>query len=318
MAAIGLDEVTEELIIHDPSSDRAIRLALSELKKNVGPFGPQCVALVEKQNVEFAEGLIPNSQREPYKAFLRFQNDVFQTGRSDGREICDDLHEKYPDHPLSKRIRARYLLRRNRIDDSTAILESLLRASPENLYLRLDLLEAFHRCQNSIRILEVYGELLAHARIRDVPAAAKTRNPVFIARYADYLGMNDKDISRAQLLLELGLRRFPECAEMWHILADIYWRRSAFEAALLPMRVSACLDAENDHYARGVLDLCSLLNRPDDGFEYLQLRAETAGIAEGAGAAWVTWIDALADHGFPHRAEQVLTTASGSFPGTTS
>jgi predicted Zn-dependent protease len=314
MAAIGLDDITEEIIIHDPSSDRAIRLPLSELKRNVGPFGPQCVALVEKQHIEFAKELIPPSQREPFEAFLTFQNDVFHTGKNDGSSLCEELLEQYPDHPLSQRIQALDLMRKNRIEDAISQLENLLKASPQNLYLRMDLLEAFHRCQNSIRQLNVYGELLTHARIKDIPAATKTRNPVFIARYADYLGINDKDIPHAQLLLELGLRRFPGSAELWHVLADIYWRQSDFEAALLPMRMSACLAAENDHYARGVLDVCALLNRPDEGFEFLQRRAETAGRAEGAGAAWATWIAALSDHGLPQRAEEILTTALQKLP----
>ncbi len=306
MAAVGLDEATRTLLIHDPAGTRIREVMLEEMATGEGPFGPQCVALVEPDRVEAVQALVPEAERVPYAHFLAY-TEYLRLGDHDGaREPLKAVAQNYPDHPFTRRMQAIQMMQTSQLPRAIDELEQLLADSPSNVHIRSDLLTAVHRARNTRKQTEVYRELMRKGTWGEYQAAQARRDPVYVARYADMLGLTGSGHEQAAALLQISLRRYPGEAELWHIFGDVLWREGRLEQAWLPLKVSSQLAEENEHYARSLADLGCNIGRLDEALGILESRAQDAGRAVGAGAPWVTWIDTLADFGFPMKAQEAL------------
>lgn len=314
IATVGVDELTEELILHDPSGSRPMRVPLDQLNEREGCLGPQCVALVPKPRRDEVERWIPLAQRLPHSAYLEFYHRLRLDGIEATVPCIEDLERALPDHTMSKRLRALYNSRTGRVGAAIDALETLLTKEPDNMHLRMDLIDSLYRCHNTRRMTDVYRELYSQGNLHGVRGVANTRTPALTARYADYLRATRDGSRKAETLLKVALRNHSHEGEIWHILADLFWVQGRMEEAVLPMRVAAHQYGENEHYARSVFDVLDRLNRPDEGLAFLEKRAESAGTAHGASAAWRTWVDALEDTGRPDRASSVLKRALTLMP----
>lgn len=314
MAAIGIDEAADTLLIHDPSSIRVAEVLLEDIKLYEGPFGPQCIALVPEDRVSDLTATVPEQDRLPFRAYLDFIEHL-RVGDVDGAAATlRALVRRFPDHPFTLRMEAVQNALTSRLPDAVETLESLLSEHPANLHIRLDLITALHRARNTRRQTEVYHDLMRRGTWGTYEATRSRRDPVYVARYADMLGLTRAGLAKAAGLLRITLRRAPYEAELWHNLGDVLWRQGDLNAAWIPLRTASHLAGENEHYARSLVDVGCNIGRLEEAIEHLEHRARLAGTAAGAGAPWVTWVGALADFGFPKKAQDTLAEALRSLP----
>jgi len=309
MAAIGVDEATGTLLIHDPSGPRITEVLLDDIKLHEGPYGPQCVAIVSADQVPAVTEIVPEQDRLPYHAYLVFSEQLRLGDESGAAKILREIAERFPDHPFTRRMQAALDIHASRLPEAIEALEKLLSENPANFHIRFDLIMALHRARNTRRQTEMYYDLMHRGSWGEYEATPSRRDPVYVARYADMLGLTGPGLTRASALLRIALRRSPGEAELWHNLGDILWRQGDLEGAWIPLKTASHLAESNEHYARSLADVGCNIGRLQQALDHLESRAKGAGTAKGSGAPWVTWVGVLADFGFPTQAQETLAEA---------
>lgn len=314
-AAVGLDEATGTLILHDPGDERWVRVLVARMNEDEAPFGPQALAVVPPERAELLD-LIPSSATEPYAAHLRFERTLETRGIRAAEEVTAGLARRFPDHPYALRLKA---LARGMAGDTFAAIElqeRLLARYPDCLPLRRDLLSSLHRTHNTARIRQAVADLVERGVHPGISQKQSWWFPpaTYVARYADFVGLTQEGFARAERLLWKGIQYYPTAAELYHVLGDVYARQDRHRDSVLPLRVASCLEDQEEHYARAACDALRLVRREAEGLVLLGQRVRRHGHRLKGGGPWVTWVETLEDYGRPEEAIDAMARALEARP----
>ena len=314
-AAVGLDDASGVLVIHDPSLERWTRVLHDRLDEGEAPFGPEALAIVPAERVSELERALPASS--PFHAALLAHRKAAETlGASAAEGVVAELEAAEPGHPCTRRLRALQLQLVGRPHEAIQLQEALLAEYPSSPHLRRELLHSLHRTNDTAHIHRTLEDIVERRRapgIRaddDPPLSCVT----FVAQYADQLGVTRDGFPRAERLLWDALGQAPWHGEAHHMLADVYARQDRHEESVLPYRVASLLCEENDHYARAAADALRRLGREPEAVAFLRDRVARQGKRAMGGLAWIALVEALEDYGRPDEAIASMSEAQAARP----
>jgi len=314
-AAVGLDEATGTLVLHDPGDERWVRVLVERMDEGEAPFGPQALAVVPPERAELLD-LIPAGATEPYAAHLRFERALETRGVRAAAEVAEGLARRFSDHPYTQRLDA---LARGLAGDTFAAIdlqERLLARHPDCLPVRRELLSSLHRTHNTARIRQTVADLVERGVHPGISQKQTWWFPpaTYVARYADFVGLTQEGYSRAERLLWKGIQYYPTAAELYHVLGDVYARQERHRDSVLPLRIASCLEDQEEHYARAACDSLRLVGREPEGLVLLGQRVRRHGDRLKGGGPWVTWVETLEDYGRPEEAIDAMARALEARP----
>ena len=309
-AAIGLDEAAGVLMIHDPSSQGWVRALVDRIDEEERPFGPEGLALVPRDRAEQLN-IIPDHASRPAEAYVEYTKAIETKGPRSAEGIVQGLAQRYPDHPLTRRLDALYRAATGELYSAIQIQEALLAEYPNSIVLRAEFLWSLHRTADRARIRTVLADIVHRGRIRGNQLDIAWRYPpaIYAAQYADYLGVTAEGFPTAERLIWKAVRYEPQSAVAYHTLADVYVRQGKAARSVLPYQVASLLERDNDHFARGYADALRRNGREEEGVAYLRRRVEQLGRLVSGSGAWITHVAALEDYGRPDEAIEAMLEA---------
>lgn len=310
MAAVGLDEAADVILIHDPSSTRMDKILLSDIGKDEFPLGPEAIAIVPKSEAHLLD-LIPDAASEPYRFYLRFQKIRETRGHKVGQGLIEELKKDYPNHPFALRMEAIHLEFMGKPGSAIKLQRKLLKQFPASDHLRQDLLSSLYRTGNRSLLRNVLSQIVLKKRMPGIRATQEWRYPPaeYVAQYATYSGMVKTGYDSAVEMLWNAIAHEPGHAGSYHVLGDVHRQEGNYSRSILPYRCAASLELENNHYARAYLDALYRDNRLMEGLEFLCRRTEKLGETVAGGQVWATQIDAYEDYGYPDKAIAAMKEA---------
>jgi len=314
-AAIGLDKASGLLIIHDPGSYRWVQVFLENVADEERPIGPEGIAIVPADQADRLE-IVAYQSHIPAQAAVDFWEARETQSPQAACSVVSDYVELLPDHPAVKRLGALARVEQGNLAEAIEIQEQLLGQWPVNIVLRNDLLGSLRATRNSARVRDALGELVERGRLPSVDLRKPWRRPpaVYLTQYADYFGQSVDSSHRASILLHRAIRQHPTLAMAYHVLGDLRVRQGRHDEALLAYRVAACLEYENDHFARAYCDTLRRVGREQEGLDFLLHRVRELGERLKGGHPWVAYTDALEGYGRCEEAIEVMGQALQNRP----
>lgn len=315
VAAVGLDDATGTLIVHDPSAERWGRVLLARLGEDEAPFGPLGLAVVPADRRALLAA-IPQDVSAGCMAVAAFEKARETRGILAAGEIADELAASRPDDAHTRRLAGIRLGLIGNVPDAIAVQSALVEEYPAAMGARRDLLSTLYRARDTARLREVLGDVVERGVL---PGSSERQDwvyppPMLVAQWADVVGRNHDGARRAERELRSAIRRAPGFAMLFHILGDLLeWDERSREATL-PHRVAATLDAADEHYAQAACDALRLAGDEEAGLALLRGRVEELGTRVKGGAAWMTLVGALEAYGQPEEAGAVLDQALAARP----
>ena len=315
-AVIGLDEAGGVLMIHDPSSQGWVRALVDRIDEEEKPFGPEGLVFVPQDRAEDLK-IIPDHASRPAEAYVEYTKTTETKGPRSAQGVVRALAQAYPDHPLTRRLDALYRAATGELYSAIQIQESLVAEYPNSIVLRGEFLWSLHRTADRARIRTVLSEIVDRGRIRGNELGLVWRYPpaIYVAQYADHLGVTAQGFPRAEKLIWKAVRAEPQAAVAYHALADIYVRQGKGPQSVLPYKVASLLERDNDHFARAHADALRRSGREEDGLAYLSRRVEQLGQLVSGSGAWITVVAALEDYGRPDEAIEAMLRAQSQRTG---
>jgi tetratricopeptide (TPR) repeat protein len=314
-AAVGLDEASGTLILHDPSAERWARVLLDRLTEGETPFGPLALAVVPRQWAAMIES-IPAASCIGCAAFLRFQAALETAGSGAASTVVSELAQEQPDSPFGRRMRA--ILHGIRGDTPAALTlqHALIADHPDCMSVRRDLLSTLYRARDTAQLRTALTSVIERGVL---PGSSAKQDwilppPILVAQYADFVGLEHQGARRAERLLRTTIRQAPGCVDLFHILGDILLRTERNSEAALPLRIAASLESTNEHYARSAADALRMSGQEEVGLALLRRRVEQLGTLIKGGQPWATLAGALEEYGYPDEALAVVDQAVRARP----
>jgi tetratricopeptide (TPR) repeat protein len=312
-AAIGLDESSGTLIVHDPSNERWGRILIDRMNEEEAPFGPEALAFVPSERAALLD-CIPDAESAPEDLRVAYEESLQTQGARVAETVIRRLSDGYASHPLTRRLQELQLGYTGRVGEAIPLQEELLSQYPNCVLLRHDMLTLWQRTGDQARIrqtLEDIVERRRHPGIQQSETWVYAPTP-YVVQYADYLGVTALHYRKAERLLRLAMIRNPGDASAYHVLGDVFLREGRFADSVLPLRIAAIMADENDHYARSAADALRRGGRENEALELLRGRVARLGAKVEGHHAWITWVDALEDYGHPDEAIAALTEAQAT------
>ncbi|MBN1418649.1 MAG: tetratricopeptide repeat protein [Planctomycetes bacterium] len=309
-AAIGIDDASGTLILHDPANDRWDLVILDRMGEDEAPFGPLAIAFAPPDRAAVLER-IPAEARIAVESLILYRKRFEMQGLPAAGEVVESLSQEHPDHPATRRLRAVHDALSGRVNEAIEAQEALLREHPGCLWLREEFLGSLARTRDRARTRAVLASIVERGILPGIHAQQDWRHPpaTYVARYADFLTGTAEDLRHAERLLWKAIRTEPYNALACHVLGDVRVYRGDGAGSVVPFRAAACLEIEDDHYARSASDALRRCGREDEGLTFLAERAGRLGGLPQGGPAWCAWIDALEDYGRPDEAIEVALRA---------
>jgi tetratricopeptide (TPR) repeat protein len=277
-AAIGYDSRRRTLQIRDPSQRQTgefLADAFLERYQSTGPRGMLLVPAAEGHRLDGIE--LPDA--ELYDLLHRLQSSLDRHDRLEAVAAHDAMRTAAPYHRLTlhgRRTLAGY-------DDDPAgglhACEQMLAQFPDDASLQLTKLS----CR---RELARRDERLAQLEaISNQPGA----DPVFWLRRADELIEDAREHPTARRLLERYLRRRPDDALGYLLLANICWSGRQFDKAWELYRIAACLNDKEERYARAFFTASRWLKATEQALNTLRDRFVRFGRKSSQPARTLFW-----------------------------
>jgi len=314
MAAVGYDEATGELHVHDPSQPRRLHILMDKIAEYDGPFSPEALALVPDAESSRLD-VIPDDAVRPVEMWYDYWCALGDAGLSKAGETADKLRVEFPDHPLSRRLHGIHLTNTGALAEALAIQEKLLQDYPASTQCRRDLLASLHRTRDSARVLDVLRGLVEMRRLPGLTDKPAYPAATHLVQFADHLSQSIDDCDQAEHYLSKALAHDPTCAEAYHVLGDLLARQGRHAESVLPFRLGSLLAMQNDHYARSTCDAIARARNPRHGIEFLRERVTQVGESTRTSGAWQVLIQALEDHGYPSEAIETMEEAAERYAG---
>ncbi len=314
MAAIGYDEATGTLILHDPSQTRQTRMIMDKIEEFFGPFSPEALAIVPLNHAEVLDS-IPDSASRPLEFYFEFWKIHRDKGLSETQAILETFQQEFPEHPIAKRLQAIFLSNTGKIAEALVIQEALLTSYPDSVQCRRDLLITLKRTRDTGRILQIYGDFVERNYLPGLSQEKSYPSGAYIVDYADFLSFTSSEHEKSLKYLHQVLFREPANAAAYHSLGDVFACQGHYQESILPFTIASLLKQEDDHYARSVCDAFIQIGELQKGFEYLEQRIRLVGNSPLSFGARLTYVAALEEYGYPDQAIEHFEQAAQQFAG---
>ncbi|MBA4367063.1 MAG: hypothetical protein C0403_05425 [Desulfobacterium sp.] len=310
VAVIGVDEQAGVLKIHDPGYVRLDYFLLNEMDSRKDPYTPEALAVVPSRCTHLLD-LIPDRQSEPYAAYLNYIRIQNRSGGKHGEKVLQELQKKYARHPFYHRLKAISYCRRGNPIEGIKLQEKLLNKYPNSHPLQKEMLDSYYHTGNTPTIMETLKRIVLRKKWPGIRARQPWQYPPgdYVARYADYIGINRSGLPEAEKLVWGALKREPYNSFLYHILGDLYYRHGIYEKSILPYRLAAMLEIEHNHFALAYCDANRMIKRETDGFDFLEKRTKMLGESLKGGEVWITLIQTYENYGYPEKAIPAMETA---------
>jgi len=303
MAVVGFDEATDTIIIHDPSSERWQQVLADKVGLYESPVGPHCTAIIPEERAAELD-FLPTSENDLLTAYERFFQVTNTQGSAKAAEIVERAGNDYPDHDISRYLKAIHLSNSGQGTDAIEILKEMVARHQESAPVRRALLQSCRKLANSGLILEVLSDVVKKKKLPGINAQQSwSEAPVtYICQYVDLLSQSSKDDDEVMKLLKDCLLKAPVYSEPYHILGDFLSNSQREKESLLPYKIASYLELENDHYARAASDTLCRLKGPDEALTFMRQRRDRLEVMDFGAPASIGYIDLLEDLGFPGEA----------------
>ncbi|MCP4692632.1 MAG: hypothetical protein GY859_31620, partial [Desulfobacterales bacterium] len=309
-AAVGIDEKTDTLIIHDPSHERWGVVLIERINEYEAPFGPEALAVVPAERAAALDG-IPKEAGEPLLYYYKYLKIRALQGARSGAKVLQKLERAYPDHPYTRRLKAIHLGAMGRLYSAITIQKALLKESPECIVLQRELLDNLHKSRNTALLRKILEDIVKRGKMPGVRKHARWRRPpsVYVARWADLAGVTRTGFKEAEKALLKALEVDIADGECLHILGDLHLRQGRLKACVLPFRCASLLEEHNEHYAREACDALERVGREREGLDFLKKRVRKLGKSPLGSYSWITLVDAYEEYGHPDLAMETMKRA---------
>ncbi len=299
LAAVGFDLAKGTLLFHDPSGERLGELLLDGFARTEAPFGPECLVLANKNDSAFLN--LPLPDEIPASASFQYDRIRVEENLRAAVTLAEENMARHPEHPVAKFLLARARLDEGRARDAMTLMQSLLSLHPQSVVCQRALLVATSTAGDATAYRELLRAIVEETPLPGIDGSTEWIHPlpVLIARYADVLAQSTAHGPEAHKKLEMALRRNASLGEAYHYLGDLLLQEDRDLEAILPHRISSCLDTENEHYAEAYAWTLRKCGRLREGIDWLQRRTQKLTQDVGAGAAWITLVQSLEDFGEP-------------------
>jgi predicted Zn-dependent protease len=303
VAAIGLDQRAETLLIHDPQSFRGTEYLLTILDRNVSPLGFKGMAAVTADRAADLDALLP-PESALMDAAQEQQKATTLQGPASARKIVADIAELFPSHPGTLYLQSIQHLDDGHVGQALQGFQELLRQFPHSPVLRARFMSACRALGNSALVRQTLKDIVERGVLPGLESQQDWIHPPdrYVFEYADLLRLSAETRDQAESLLHTLIRRQGNSAGAWHNLGDLLCQKRDMEGTLLCYRIASCLANSDEHYARAYADGLADEKREAEGFRWLEGRVRRFGSSSHAVATWISWISALEDRGYPERA----------------
>jgi len=303
VAAIGLDQRGEALLIHDPQSFRGTEYLLTILDRNVSPLGIKGMAVVTRERAADLDALLP-PESALMEAAQEHQKVMTLQGPAASRKIVTDVTKLFPSHPGTLYLQSLQDLEDGHAGQALHGFQELLRQFPNSPIVRVRFMSACRALGNSALVRQTLKDIVERGVLPGLEAQQDWNYPPdrYVFEYADLLRLSAETRDQAESLLHSLLRRQGGSAGAWHNLGDLLWQKRDLEGTLLCYRLASCLATSDEHYARAYADALADEKREEEGFRWLEARVRRFGGSSHAVATWISWIGELEERGFPERA----------------
>jgi tetratricopeptide (TPR) repeat protein len=318
VAVVGLDESAGTLLVHDPLAFRTAEYLLHGFGQKQEPLGFKGMVAAPQDKSGLLDELLRDADVEVLTAAVRHQKALQLHGPRAGREIVAELARKLPAHPGTHLLEAMQVTEDGRIGEALFGFQELLKQFPKSVFVRARLLSVCRAVGNTALLREILAGVVERGMLPGIESQQDWLYPPprYLCDYADVLRQSAVTDSQAQSLLHSVIRRQPNFADSWHILADILWRTRDIAGALLSYRIASCLAHNNEHYARAYCDALALNRRETEGLAWLEARVRAFGASSQAAGSWISWINALENWGHPDRGLAACSEALQVHPGS--
>ncbi|MCB9649858.1 MAG: C39 family peptidase [Deltaproteobacteria bacterium] len=305
--ALGLDEAAGTLLLHDPGVDFMREMLLSRVDQGDAPVGPAAL-IIAPAALEPKLAALDLTSEDEARAMQAFVKALDTGGTDQARAVQTGLAAKAPGSAPSRYLEALVAFLAAKQGRAIELLQGLLQQHPHCIPVKRMLLDAITARRDPAALRAFLEAVLSERQLPGLEGSQGWLHPEagIYTRLADSLRHYRPQVGRAETLLQKALLWAPEDAAAYHVLADLLATTSGPEASLLPARVAATLEPEDEHYASTYAELLRRCGRGEEALAWLERRVERASEA-GGGATWVTLVSALEQLGHPERA---LTTVS--------
>lgn len=304
VAAVGLDEATGTLIIHDPSVLRTTEQLLESVGADETPLAPKGMIAVAPEQSARLDALLNADDVEAMTARANHQRASHLNGPTAAREVVEKLAERLPRHPVTRLLQAMQAVDDGKVGVALVEFQELMKKFSGSAFVRARLLGCSRSLGDTALMRQTLASVVERGVLPGIQSQQAWRYPpsAYVSEYADLLRVSTDTRKKALTLLHGAISRENSCAQAWHVLADLLWDERDLEGAVLAYRIAAGLATSNEHYARAYCDALGNTGRQEQGLEWLGRRVQRFGDSSLATATWITWINALEDWGHPQRA----------------
>ena len=304
VAAVGLDEATGTLIIHDPSMLRTTELLLESVGKNETPLAPKGMIAVPREQIGRLDALLNADDVAAMTARAKHHRAKELSGPAAAKEVVEKLAERLPGHPLTRLLKAMQAVDDGQVGLALAEFQELMKEFSGSAFVRARLLWCSRSLGDTALMRRTLASVVERGVLPGIQSQQTWRYPpsAYVSEYADLLRVSAETRKAAEALLHRTLSRENTCAQAWHVLADLLWDERDLEGAVLAYRIAAGLAASNEHYARAYCDALGNTGKQELGLQWLERRVQRFGGSALATATWITWMSALEDWGHPQEA----------------
>ena len=301
MAMVGYDERLGIFLIHDPGYSRLSQMVASSIGSGEAPLGAHgtMVLPAEQSPPELSRELT-----EPVEAYYDYFRLFSDSGWDAAERRVAELEREFPEHAITRYLRAEQHHRRGQHGDAQEILMALYREHPRCVYFRRMLLRVLRAQENSALMRDVLHEIVRKGTVRGIRPDKKFRLPMatYKCQYADYIRMSADGLDEAYRYIGMALQQEPSNGEPYHILGDTLNEENRGREAILAYRVASCLEPHNSHYAHACFSLMMRFEGRDVALERMRVRAEQLGRHPRGMDAWDDYVRALDEAGWSDRA----------------
>lgn len=237
-AVIGYDAWRHSLLVRDPQSRIVHEYSALWFEEYMTATGPRGMVLLPPEQRSRLEGIeLPDTLL--YDAFHQIQVAIQHHRRGEAEAICDTLRATAPDHQLTLFTEATLAHYDGDVHAKLLYVERILERFPQDFRqqrVKLEILRALGRDEERQLFLDALSD--------------RGESAFYLRERATTHLDHGLDPEQADAIIRRILRRQPNFAQDYSLLATIRWRQGNPAAALLMLRYAACLEDRNETRAQ--------------------------------------------------------------------
>ena len=279
-ACTGYDARTGSILLRDPTERHFGEMIFSSLVERHPLGGPRGMVLLPPdeqhrlQGVQLPDSAVFDAYHELLVALDGHDRWKIEAALSTLRAVASD-------HALCHEGEERVAFW---LQDSPRQLDAInaqLRIAPDHQSTLLQKCSTLRRLDRWEELRSLLEDLVSRDDI----------DPIFYSELGELLMEDARELPRAEYYLRKAVRLRPSEGRTYESLARCRRKQQKHEETARLRRISSCLAAGFEPYARAYFDSCRILKRPDEGLEFLRQRAARFG-AKDAGP-WITLAECL-------------------------